>query len=85
MRLPLEQFKGLVIKAGDTVNLKVVSVSDKDVQFEYVNDKDTAPKPMNTNTDENIKQPEKPLTKDDNPETMPLAELRSKLPQKSEE
>ena len=83
MRLPLEQFKGLVIKAGDTVNLKVVSVSDKDVQFEYVNDKDTAPKPMDTNTD--IKQPEKPLTSADKPESMPLSELRDRLPQKQEE
>lgn len=84
MRLPLEQFKGLVIKAGDTVNLKVVSVSDKDVQFEYVNDKDT-PTKMTPSTDETIKQPEKPLTADDKPESMPLAELRNRLPQKSEE
>lgn len=87
-KLPLANFKGLNLKLGDMVQLKVASIGNGEVQFEYEAPQD---RPASKEADyiekaenEDIKQPEKPLTEKDNLETMPLKELRDRLPQKQD-
>lgn len=92
-KVPLTQFKGLNLKPGDKVQMTVAAVGNGEVQFEYVDPKD-APVPKASDYTEkeedmdessNIKQPEKPLTKEDDPSKMDLKELRSRLPVKEDE
>ena len=91
-KLPIDQFKGLNLRPGDKVQLTVKAVGNGEVQFEYIDAKD-APAPKASDytdnavepTDPNIEQPEKPLTEKDDPKTMDLKELRSRLPVKKEE
>lgn len=78
-KLPIDQFKGLELKPGDKVMLTVAAIGNGEVQFEYTDAKD-APISKAVDYIKTVKQPDKPITNEEEASKLSTKDLRERMP-----